>query len=113
MTIDTPRVRRPEEGWLTLALVLAMAITLAWAVDDPAWVNGKGELTDVLQVIAVLGVAFGFIGPKVGWGRWTTHLVGALFAGLLIPILAGFAALSNASPTARSPGTGRSGSPRS
>ena len=98
MTIDTPRVRRPEEGWLTLALVLAMAITLAWAVDDPAWVNGKGELTDVLQVCALLGVVFGFAGPKLGWGRWTTHLVGALFAGLLIPILAGFAALPAASP---------------
>jgi transglutaminase-like putative cysteine protease len=98
MTIDGTRIRRPEEGWLTLALVTAMAITLAWAVDDPAWVNGKGELTDVLQVIAVLGVVFGFMGPKVGWGRWTTHLVGALFAGLLIPIFAGFAALSNASP---------------
>ena len=98
MTIDGTRVRRPEEGWLTLALVTAMAVTLAWAVDDPAWVNGKGELTDVLQIIAVLGVAFGFMGPKLGWGRWTTHLVGALFAGLLIPILAGFAALPHASP---------------
>ena len=98
MTINGSQVRRPEEGWLTLALVAAMAVTLAWAVDDPAWVNGKGELTDVLQVCALLGVVFGFAGPKLGWGRWTTHLVGALFAGLLIPILAGFAALSNASP---------------
>jgi transglutaminase-like putative cysteine protease len=100
MTIDGTRVRRPEEGWLTLALVAAMAVTLAWAVDDPAWVNGKGELTDVLQVCALLGVVFGFAGPKLAWGRWTTHLVGALFAGLLIPILAGFAALTNASPPA-------------
>ena len=39
----------------------------------------------------MLGVAVGFIGPKVGWGRWTTHAVGALFAGLLIPIVAGWA----------------------
>ena len=98
MTIDTSRIRRPEEGWLTLFLVLAMALVLAWAVDDPAWVNGKGGLTDVLAVCAVLGVVFGFTGAKVGWGRWTTHLVGALFAGLLLPILSGFAALPDASP---------------
>ena len=38
-----------------------------------------------------MGVAVGFIGPKVGWGRWTTHGIGALFAALLIPILAGWA----------------------
>jgi transglutaminase-like putative cysteine protease len=100
MTINGNQVRRPEEGWLALALVAAMALTLAWAVDDPAWVNGKGELTDVLQVCAILGVVFGFAGPKLAWGRWTTHLVGALFAGLLIPILAGFAALPDASPAA-------------
>jgi transglutaminase-like putative cysteine protease len=100
MTIDRTRIRRPEEGWLTLALVTALAVVVAWAVDDPAWVNGKGQLTDVLAVCALLGVAFGVAGPKLGWGRWTTHLVGALFAGLLLPIIAGFAALPDASPAA-------------
>ena len=40
---------------------------------------------------ALAGVAFGFIGPKVGWSRWTTHGVGALFGGLVIPIVAGMA----------------------
>ena len=54
-------------------------------MDDPAWVNGHGRLTDGLVVLALLGMAVGFIGPKVGWGRWTTHGVGALFAGLLDP----------------------------
>ena len=33
----------------------------------------------------------GCIGPKVGWGRWTTHLVGAIFAALLMPLLVGWA----------------------
>ena len=89
--MTTWRPRRPEEGWLTLALVVAIALILAWAVDDPAWVNGKEELTDPLMWFALFGVAVGFAGPKLGWGRWTTHLVGAVFAGLLIPILAGLA----------------------
>ena len=85
------RLRRPEEGWLTLGLVLLIVLILAWAVDDPGWVNGKPGLTDGLAWCAVLGMTVGLLGPKVGWGRWTTHLVGALFAGLLIPILAGWA----------------------
>ena len=29
----------------------------------------------------------GFIGPKVGWGRWLTFLIGAVFAALLVPLL--------------------------
>src|SRR4029079_7839128 len=90
-TMIDPRTRRPEEGWLTLALVVLMIAVVASAVDDPAWVNGRGYLTDGLVWLGLLGVAVGFIGPKVGWGRWTTHGVGALFAGLLIPIVAGWA----------------------
>ncbi|MEW6223437.1 MAG: transglutaminase domain-containing protein [Chloroflexota bacterium] len=85
------RVRRPDEGWLPLALVTFMALLVAWAIDEPGWVNGKGTLTDGLPLFAMLGVAIGVAGPKLGWGRWTTHLVGAAFAGLLIPIFAGWA----------------------
>ncbi len=92
--IDTSK-RRPEEGWLTLLLVAVMVGVMALAVDDPAWVNGHGRLTDGLVVLALLGMAVGFIGPKVGWGRWTTHGVGALFAGLLVPILSGWYSMAN------------------
>ena len=53
-----------------------------------------------------MGVAVGFVGPKVGWGRWTTHGIGALFAALLIPILAGWAIAARARRSGR-----RSGSP--
>lgn len=90
-------VRRPKEGWLPILLVAYIMVTLAWAVDDPGWVNGKAVLTDCLPLCAALGVAVGFGGPKLGWGRWTTHLVGALFAGLLIPVFAGWAMLPGAS----------------
>ena len=100
MSVDLARLRRPEEGWLTVALVAALALILGWSIDDPAWVNGHGELTDGLGLFALLGALFGFLGPKLGWGRWTTHLVSALFAGLLIPIFAGFAALPGSSPAA-------------
>ena len=93
----TWRLHRPEEGWLTLALVVFIGLVLAWSLDDPAYVNGKEELTDPLVWCALLGVAAGFAGPKLGWGRWTTHLVGAVFAGLLIPILAGWAAVPGSS----------------
>jgi len=88
---DEAVVRRfgPEEGWSVVALVTVLGLVVATAIDEPAWVNGRGILTDCLAWCALLGTLVGFAGPKLGWGRWTTHMIGALFAGLLLPIIAG------------------------
>lgn len=83
----------PEEGWSVVALVGVLAVIIGTAIDEPAWVNGRGALTDCLSELALLGALVGFAGPKLGWGRWTTHIVGALFAGLVIPIVAGWAVM--------------------
>ena len=39
--------------------------------------------------MALGGVLVGFIGPKVGWGRWLTYLVGSVFAALIVPLITG------------------------
>ncbi len=77
----------PAEGWLTLALVAVMCVTMAWAIDDARYVLGRPEYLDLLMYAALGGVLAGFIGPKVGWSRWLTFLIGAIFAALLIPLL--------------------------
>lgn len=86
----------PAEGWLSLAAVAAMIIALGWSIDDAAWVLNRGSLTDFLPQVGLAGVAAGFIGAKVGWGRWRTHLVGSVLAGLIIPIVAGGIVLGSA-----------------
>jgi transglutaminase-like putative cysteine protease len=88
----------PEEGWSVVLLVAALALILATAIDEPAWVAGHGALTDCLGECALLGALAGFIAAKVGWGRWTAHTMGALFAGLLVPIIAGLAVWPAVSP---------------
>jgi len=85
------RFGRPSEGWLPVALIAMLAFALGSAMDEPAWVNGHGALTDSLVLCAGAGALVGFLGPKLGWGRWRTHIVGAMFAGLLLPIIAGWA----------------------
>ena len=87
----------PAEGWLTFACVLLLCLTMAWAIDDAAWVLGQPEYLDLLVLAAVGGVLVGFIGPKVGWGRWLTFLIGAIFAALLVPIMTAQVALPGAS----------------
>src|SRR6185295_19773433 len=82
----------PEEGWLTLGLVLLLCLTLAWSVDGARYVLGRDEYLDFLVYAAAGGVLVGFIGPKVGWGRWLTFLIGSIFAALLVPLLTALAA---------------------
>ena len=79
----------PAEGWWTLVLVAFMTVTAAWAIDDAAWVLGRGDWTDFLAWAAVLGVLAGFVGAKVGWNRWVAHIVGAVSATLIVPLLVG------------------------
>lgn len=79
----------PEEGWLTLGLVLLMCLTLAWSVDGVRWVLGNDKYLDFLVLAAAGGVLAGFVGAKVRWGRWLTYLIGSIFAALLVPLLVG------------------------
>ncbi len=79
----------PAEGWLSVGLVLIMCVTMAWAIDDVAPVMGRGAFTDFLTWAAIVGVLVGFVGPKLGLGRWRTYLVGAIVGALLVPWLVG------------------------
>ncbi len=94
-TWDAPKDRLrsitggPAEGWTSLAAVVVIITSLAWSIDDAKWVNGVGSLTDFLPIVGLAGIAVGFIGPKLGWGRWTTHLLGVAFAAIVLPIIAG------------------------
>ncbi len=82
-------VLAPEEGWVTLGLVLLLCLTLAWSVDGAKYVLGRGEYLDFLVYAAAGGVLVGFIGPKVGWGRWLTFLIGSIFGALIVPLMTG------------------------
>jgi transglutaminase-like putative cysteine protease len=76
----------PAEGWVTLGLILLLNLTLAWSLDDARWVLGRETYLDFLPLAAAGGVLAGFVGPKVGWGRWRTFLIGSIFAALVLPL---------------------------
>jgi transglutaminase-like putative cysteine protease len=79
----------PAEGWLTLAFVALMALTVAWSFDDAAWVLGRGDWGDFYTWAALLATLIGFGGAKAGWPRWVVHLVGATAAALVLPLMVG------------------------
>jgi transglutaminase-like putative cysteine protease len=66
-----------------------MAVDVAWSLDDAALVLGRGEWTDFLAWAAVGGVLVGFVGARAGWNRPVAHLIGAMVAALVLPVLVG------------------------
>lgn len=80
---------RPQEGWSSIILVTVLCGSLAVSLDDAQLVLGRPELTDMLLWTAIGGALAGLIGPKVGWGRWTTLAIGATAAALLTSLLVG------------------------
>jgi transglutaminase superfamily protein/transglutaminase TgpA-like protein/uncharacterized protein DUF4129 len=79
----------PAEGWLTVALVAVLCATMAISIDDVAPILAREDFTNLLLPMAILGMFAGLIGVKVGWGRWRTYLVGAVFAALIVPLVVG------------------------
>ena len=81
--------RGPAEGWLTLAFVVLMALTVAWSFDDAAWVLGEREWGDFYAWAAALAALSGFATAKLRWPRWVAHLAGAVLAALVLPVMVG------------------------
>ncbi|HKB27780.1 MAG TPA: transglutaminaseTgpA domain-containing protein, partial [Candidatus Limnocylindrales bacterium] len=64
------------------------------SLDDARWVLGRNEYLDFLQWAVLGGVLAGFIGSKVGWGRWLTFLIGSIAAALIVPLFVGSVAFA-------------------
>ncbi len=85
---------RPAEGWLTLFATIAIVMVLGGSLQDSAWTpDTSNPDAHFLPWIGVIGVMWGVLAAKVGWGRWRTHIVGALIAGLVLPLIVGGIAL--------------------
>lgn len=79
----------PEQGWISVTLLLLMALLLGWTVDDSRWILNRDGLTDFLPWAALGGAIVGVTGGVAGVGRWRTYLVGSVIAALIVPTLIG------------------------
>ena len=77
------------QSLVTLALVALMSITVAWSIDDAAWVLGDPTYGDFLVYPAILATLVGFVGAQAHWPRWLTHFLGACAAALVVPLFVG------------------------
>jgi len=79
----------PVEGWFTVGFVVLMCLTVAWSLDDAAWVLGNRAWGDLYAWGALVATLTGFLGAKTGWPRWLVHLAGAGLAALVLPVMVG------------------------
>ncbi len=86
---QTVAARADRLDWASLGLVILLALVLAWSLDDAQWILGRRGVTSFLPWLAPLGVAWGWLGARAGWSRWTTYLLGAVLAALVVPIVVG------------------------
>ena len=85
---------RPAEGWLTLLATVVMVMVLGGSLQDAGWTpDANNPDVNFLPWVGLIGVAWGMMGAKVGWGRWRTHILGAAIAGLMLPLIVGGIAL--------------------
>lgn len=80
---------RPAEGWLSLFATALMVVVLAGSLIEAGWTPLFAGDPAFLIWVGLVGLAFGVGGAKLGWGRWRTHFVGALFGGVVIPLIVG------------------------
>lgn len=79
----------PAEGWISLALLVCLGLIAGWSIDDARWVIGRGSLTDFLPLATGAAIAWGILGAKAGWSAGRTHLLGAVLAALVVPLVIG------------------------
>ena len=83
----------PAEGWLTLISAALMVVVFALSLIEAEWTGKSGGSQAFLIWAGLLGFAIGVTGAKIGWGRWRTHIVGALVGGILLLLVMGGVAL--------------------
>ncbi|MBI3971278.1 MAG: transglutaminase domain-containing protein [Chloroflexi bacterium] len=78
-------VLEPEEGWLSILLLLAMVLSTVWSIDQAQWVEG----TSMLFPIALAGIAVGMALGRSALRGWIALALGLLLGGVLCFIVVG------------------------
>ena len=88
---------RPDEGWVSLPLVLVLAGTMAWSISDARWILGRDELTSFLIWVALAAALWGYLSARLDLSPWLAQALGCII-GAFVLIEAVGASLPDATP---------------
>ena len=80
MSSFSERLARPREGWLSLALLVVMLLSLAWAVQAAGWLEQSEYLVPIALLAAIAGALLAITPLSVA----VTLPIGALLGALVL-----------------------------
>jgi transglutaminase-like putative cysteine protease len=75
---------RPDEGWLSLVLVLVLAGTMAWSIADARWILGRDDLTSFVIWMGLAGALWGYISSRLEIAPWIAQVTGAAVGAFVL-----------------------------
>ena len=75
---------RPDEGWLSVVLVLVMAGTTAWSIADARWILGRDDLTSFVIWIGIAAALWGYVGSRLNVAPWIAQVAGAVIGAFVL-----------------------------
>ena len=75
---------RPDEGWISLGLVLVLCLVVGWSIADARWVLGRDDLTSFLIWMAGAAALWGYFSARLQMSPWLAHLLGAAIGAFVI-----------------------------
>jgi hypothetical protein len=75
---------RPDEGWMSLIMVLVLAGVMAWSIADARWILGRDDLTSFVIWIALAAAFWGYISSRLGLPPWLAQTLGAVIGAFVL-----------------------------
>ncbi len=75
---------RPDEGWVSLPLVLILCGAMAWTIANARWILGRDDLTSFLIWIALAAVAWSYLSARLGLSPWLGQALGCVIGAVVI-----------------------------
>lgn len=88
---------RPDEGWISLPLVLLLVGAMAWSIADARWILGRDQLTSFVIWAAITAASWGYVSARLDMPPWLAQALGCMIGAFVLIEMIG-ASLPDATP---------------
>lgn len=75
---------RPDEGWISLPLVMFVVGTMAWSISDARWILGEDQLTGFLLWISLVAALWSYVAARLQLPPWLAQALGCTIGAFVV-----------------------------